>query len=230
MIGYRERERRSWRVSRMPGFLVTEAVRDPEVAKDLLGRAELRFAIWLAPTAVVLVIAGSVNTLLGAGDGVEAIFHLIALAIGFVSFRYLNRKLVERCGPIRNRKDENRAPIMRNLAVVGVVIFLTLQVDLRAGLPFKLWEFGGGALFVLVWLRLGRADRYHLLVGVAMIVVMVVASLIGSEVEGTESSESYARLLPLVWAVGVATAGMLDHLMLLDARDVVTAVEAEGQG
>lgn len=217
-------------MSRMPGFLVTEAVRDPEVARDLLGGAELRFAIWLAPMAVALVIADLLNILLGAGDGGEAIFLLTAVAIGFVSFRYLNRKLVERYGPIRNRKDESRAPIMRNLAVVGAVIFLALQVDLRAGLPFKLWEFAGGALFILIWLRLGRADRYHLFVGVAMMVVMVVASLIGSEVEGTESSESYARLLPLVWAVGVATAGMLDHLMLLDARDVVRAAEAEGPG
>lgn len=58
-------------MSRMPEFLVTEAVRDPAVARDLMGRAEMRVSIWLAPLAVALGIADLVSGGVGASDGVE---------------------------------------------------------------------------------------------------------------------------------------------------------------
>ena len=51
----------------------------------------------------------------------------MAAVIGLVSFRHLNRKLVERYGAIGSRGDAGAAQITRNLAVIGAVFFLYLS-------------------------------------------------------------------------------------------------------
>jgi|GEM_PF-3225050 hypothetical protein len=229
-------------MSRMPEFLVTEAVRDPDVAHGILAQADIRAFIPMAPMFLLLVFwqilpfrllvreQAATASLPRVVIVVGLLMTLVVAAIAgcFVALLRLRRRLDNEFGPAAWSKVMSPARWVGTGAVAVGVLVMYLQFSSRIELPVHSLDVFGALLLLVIAVRLHRIERYHLMVVLTMLVITLLVSLLTWEANPLIADEGGARISSPVWSAGVVLVAVLDYLMLLDARDVVTAVEAEG--